>query len=217
MDKSDKNKTIKALEEAGIDPTQLDPEAFTLIDAKAEKDYFNTEEYQTVLVDLEKNESLEAESDLDANEGFQANSETNANAAASENLKQTDSQPVSHTGLSPKAIDALKKQPNAAALLLKAINQATDTQLKTKLLIACWDSGIDCREYLNSYIQIAIEAPFECTLEVFSIVDAMDFPIETAQIKMAQETIDKAAPTIEDPLKKDMLLQIKGLLNQFIE
>ena len=189
MDKSDKNKTIKALEEAGIDPTQLDPEAFTLIDAKAEKDYFNTEEYQTVLVDLEK----------------------------SENLNQTASQPVSHTGLSPKAIDALKKQPNAAALLLKAINQATDTQLKTKLLIACWDSGIDCREYLNSYIQIAIEAPFECTLEVFSIVDAMDFPIETAQIKMAQETIDKAAPTIEDPLKKDMLLQINGLLNQFIE
>ena len=58
MDKSDKNKTIKALEEAGIDPTQLDPEAFTLIDAKAEKDYFNTEEYQTVLVDLEKSENL---------------------------------------------------------------------------------------------------------------------------------------------------------------
>ena len=185
--------SLPPLNDAGIDPSKLDPADFTLIDAPEDKDYFNSPEYNTVVVGVEKEEEEPAST-----------------------AKESPLAP-STLGLSAQAIEALKKQPDAAALLLKAIHQATDNALKLKLLTACWESGIDCRAYLNSFIQIAVEGNFDCTLEVFSIVDGMDFPIEKAQVQLAQEALAKGIAKEKDELKKGMLLQINELLNPFLE
>jgi hypothetical protein len=108
----------------------------------------------------------------------------------------------------------LKKEPQAAELLMTAINEA-GPENKKKLLTACWEADLDCTPQLELFAAIVIKEDFPIAMEALTSIENMHGVITTAQAEGILNRIMEVYPPIMDTPKGHLLADFIELLRQW--
>lgn len=57
-----------------------------------------------------------------------------------------------------------------------------DQEMKAKLLSSLWNAGIDCSDYLETIVNIAVKAEYLTAVECMTIIENMEGPFEESQL-----------------------------------
>ncbi|MFW6257473.1 MAG: HEAT repeat domain-containing protein [Prolixibacteraceae bacterium] len=97
------------------------------------------------------------------------------------------------------------KKSDTVPVFIKAIKDEKYRKIRKPLLTACWQNGLDFREYLTVFVQCVIEEDWETGFEAFTVIESMEnYP--------DQEITDETTTLINQSLescrgKKEYLLQ----------
>jgi len=119
-------------------------------------------------------------------------------------------------------LEQIKLLPNAAQLLTSMIQETEEIEQRTGLYSVCWSSGIDCREYLKFFIEKALIESFENCIEIFSIVDGMEQPVDQGSLTEAVQLLENGINEMQENIspfysdeKKKFLNELLTLLHTF--
>jgi hypothetical protein len=86
-----------------------------------------------------------------------------------------------------------------------------DQEMQAKLLSSLWNAGIDCSDYLETIVNIAVKADYLTAVECMTIIENMEGPFEESQL---MESLINLRLIVQD--EKDNQAIYKVLLN-FLE
>ncbi len=104
----------------------------------------------------------------------------------------------------------IKKEPRSLEFLIDAIEDKKLKKYRIELISACWESGIDCRNKLLYFVQLATSSDYLCCIEAFSVVDGMDMPLDQKELQKSIEHLNTYLSSSSD--EKTTLLKELGLL-----
>lgn len=80
------------------------------------------------------------------------------------------------------------KVREAAPILAEALQEPKYKSIRKPLTTACWQNGLDFKEYLPVFVNIVIEEDFETSFEAFTVIESMEnYPEE----KVITEVTDR--------------------------
>ncbi len=97
------------------------------------------------------------------------------------------------------------KDNKAAPLIIDAINNNEYKNIKHTLISSCWKSGLDYRNYLNVFVDLAIKSDYDIALEAFTVIENLPRDIDEDEILKAINNIKKNIITGKNQ-EKQMLL-----------
>lgn len=93
-----------------------------------------------------------------------------------------------------KLLGTIKKH-DTVPVFIEALKEEKYRKIRKPLLAACWQNGLDYREYLPVFVQCIIEEDWETGFEAFTVVESMeDYPY--------QEITDETITLINQSLEK---------------
>ena len=108
----------------------------------------------------------------------------------------------------------LKKEPQAAELLMTAIREAGPVNQK-KLLIACWEADLDCTPHIEMFADIVMKADFPIAMEALTSIENMHGLISTTQAEGMLNRIMEIYPAQADTPKGHLLADLIELLRKW--
>ena len=102
------------------------------------------------------------------------------------------------------------KDNKAAPLIIDAINNKEYKNINHTLISSCWQSGLDYRNYLNVFVDLAIKSDYNTALEAFTV-------IENLQKDIDEEEILKAINNIKENIVAGKNQEKQILLNELIK
>ena len=163
----------------------LDEEAFD------PKKLFNQEEYSTLIF---------------KRDGFSA--QENEDADLIESLLDSK-----NTRAEDEVIYKLLKEANAQAQLINAIQSTEHFEFKSKLIAACWESGLDFNKDILCFAQLTCDNNYQIAIEALTVIDCMDeHPIDAAKIEEALAFLKKQKEGV-DSLKNSAIQSLQNLLS----
>ena len=93
----------------------------------------------------------------------------------------------------------------AVPVLVTAIQESEYKLIRGKLTTACWQNGLDFKNYLPVFIDIIIQEEWETGFEAFTVIENMELYPEQEIIDLSVSKINNALPALSD--KKRYFLQ----------
>ena len=72
-----------------------------------------------------------------------------------------------------KLLGTIKKR-DTVPVFIEALKEEKYRKIRKPLLTACWQNGLDFREYLPVFVQCIIEEDWETGFEAFTIIESME-------------------------------------------
>ena len=135
--------------------------------------YFDEKQYRTIIVGKD---GLKSNDDIA--EAIEAISEDKIGAEERDELLQ-------HLKAS---------QPKSA--LLKAINEANSNEKRARLIAACWEMDVDCRDEFLFFVEYACSDDFNVALEALTVVESIENAI-------GKERLDEAHKIVKEKIKQN--------------
>ncbi|MCW3075626.1 MAG: hypothetical protein JWO32_235 [Bacteroidetes bacterium] len=94
------------------------------------------------------------------------------------------------------------KEKNATAILVESIKKAGKTSEKTKLVAACWESGLDFSNELLFFTELALQPDFALAMEALTVIENSESIVPEKTLTQALELVQSSkspnASIIED-------------------
>ncbi|MFT6845787.1 MAG: hypothetical protein ACJAUV_001986 [Flavobacteriales bacterium] len=74
------------------------------------------------------------------------------------------------------------KATDGTDIIIKSVTSTNDFEMKTNLLSCLWNAGIDCSDYLQTIIEVALKEDYHTGVECMTLVENMEGPFEEAQL-----------------------------------
>jgi hypothetical protein len=155
-------------------------------DAFDPKKLFNKEEYNTLILNRE---------------GF--SSKQNAAADLVESL--LDEQ---NTRQQNEELFVRLKEAQAGDMLVKAIEAAQNPRDKSRLVAACWESGIDFSRHFLFFVTLACDKDFAIAMEALTVVENCEGTISAEILNKAKELADSSKSS-----NTELLSDLKSYIN----
>jgi len=108
----------------------------------------------------------------------------------------------------------LKKEPQAAGLLMTAIGESKGENRK-KLLTACWEADLDCTPHINMFAEIVMKEDFPIAMEALTSIENMHGLITNSQAEELLNRIMEIYPQQADTPKGHLLADLIELLRKW--
>lgn len=108
----------------------------------------------------------------------------------------------------------LKQEENGLNILIEAIANSNEKNLKSVLVATCWEAGIDCSKYLSVFIDLALNEDYYCSLEAITVIENMEGPFEEAELLEYKENINQALNN-SDSDKTNLFKSLIDILSDF--
>lgn len=103
------------------------------------------------------------------------------------------------------------KAPQADSALLAALEDAEFAGVRNIILSTFWNAGIDVRDHLNVFVDIALSGTAAESFECLTVIENQEiWPEKDA--RAAMKRVEKAALTESDPYKASILADLVSVL-----
>ena len=102
---------------------------------------------------------------------------------------------------------ATLRNSNGIELLLEAIGKTKDKEKKQKLIAACWESGINCSNYLSIFVGLAINEDYSGCLDCMTVIEDMTGPFNKTNLDDSKKKLLKWMGVADVKNEKRPLLQ----------
>lgn len=109
-------------------------------------------------------------------------------------------------------LGSLKTQ-DAVPVMAGALQEPRLREIRKKITAACWQNGLDYRNYLPVFIDIIIEEDWETGFEAFTVIENMDHLPGQEVIDLSVEKINKAISKVNENQKKYLLEEVLGIIS----
>ena len=106
------------------------------------------------------------------------------------------------------------KDSDGVSIIMDLIIGNSNLELRSMLLTACWSSSLDFSNYLESFIDIAIEGEYMQIFEVITVVENFEYTPSSEVLAQALRRVEGAIVEQKD-VKAEMLEQLKIVLQSF--
>lgn len=89
------------------------------------------------------------------------------------------------------------KDPRAAGILAGAVNQKAYQEIRSTLVAACWQNGLSYGEYLETFVEAAIQGDYMTAIEAFTVIEGAIGEVEPARREKAIGRIRAHMPGVE--------------------
>jgi len=161
------------------------------------KKYFNTQEYITHIVGVDKSE------------------EETLNDEKEVTLLTSLLTDPKHKDAREETLLLLKKEKKEEFLLMAIANQK-DKKLLAMLVSACWESEINMSKYLPFFVLLVLDDDFYVSLEAMTVIAEMKGPFDQVHVKQAIQKIKEEQKKLNDE-KIVLLNDLLDALNEFVE
>lgn len=103
------------------------------------------------------------------------------------------------------------KAPQADAALLAALEDAEFKGIRNIVLSTFWNAGIDVRDHLNVFVDIALAGSAAECFECLTVIENQEIWPEK-DTRSALKRVEKAIPSESDPYKASMLADLVSVL-----
>ena len=97
------------------------------------------------------------------------------------------------------------KMQEAAPVLVEAIANPEYEPIHTLLTAACWQNGLSYGEYVDTFVQAAVQGSFETTIEAITVIEEAVGDLEKEDRRRLTATIRDALATADK--QKQLLLK----------
>lgn len=108
-------------------------------------------------------------------------------------------------------LGALKIQ-ESVPVITEALQEPRLQGIRKELTAACWQNGLDYKNYLHVFIDIIIEEEWETGFEAFTVIENMETLPGREVIESSVNKINSALPVTEER-KKYLLQEILGIIS----
>lgn len=98
------------------------------------------------------------------------------------------------------------RDEDAPEVIMDAILESDNEELRVHLLSTIWNSNGDYNDYLNNFVKIAIQGSFAEAIECHTIIDNLMGPFDEASIMDAKIFIKENMKIIVEDTQKSFLL-----------
>lgn len=105
------------------------------------------------------------------------------------------------------------KDPRAAEILAGAINQSSYEEIRSTLVAACWQNGLSYGDYLEEFVEAAIQGDYITTIEAFTVIEGAIGEVEQARREKAIERIRKKMTDVDEQKRILLAELIKVITN----
>ena len=81
------------------------------------------------------------------------------------------------------------KDPRAAEILAGAINHQAYEEIRPVLVAACWQNGLSYGDYLEEFVEAALQGDYMTTIEAFTVIEGTIGEVEPSRREKAIEKI----------------------------
>lgn len=108
-------------------------------------------------------------------------------------------------------LGALKMQ-DSVPVIAEALMEPKLHGIRKELTAACWQNGLDYRNYLHVFIDIIIEEEWETGFEAFTVIENMETFPDREKVELSIKKINSALPETEER-KKYLLEETLGIIS----
>jgi len=105
------------------------------------------------------------------------------------------------------------KDPRAADILAGAINQSSYEEIRSTLVAACWQNGLSYGDYLEEFVEAAIQGDYMTAIEAFTVIEGAIGEVEQARREKAIERIRKKMTDVDEQKRILLAELIKVITN----
>jgi len=105
------------------------------------------------------------------------------------------------------------KDPRAAEILAGAINQSSYEEIRSTLVAACWQNGLSYGDYLEEFVEAAIQGDYMTAIEAFTVIEGAIGEVEQARREKAIERIRKKMTDVDEQKRILLAELIKVITN----
>jgi hypothetical protein len=106
------------------------------------------------------------------------------------------------------------KDPRAAEVLARAINKKAYEEIRSVLVGACWQNGLSYGEYLEEFVEAAIDGDYMTAIEAFTVIEGAIGDVEQARREKAMEKIRRSMAGM-DHQKKILLAELVRVIDHY--
>ena len=109
-------------------------------------------------------------------------------------------------------IGELKTQ-DAVPVIVSSLEQAERGGDFTRLLAACWQSGLDFSNHIPGFIRFFIDGDYQTAVEAFSVIEESIMDADKSIHKSCLQLLEKSAKQVSEdkyPLYKELMKVVSG-------
>lgn len=106
------------------------------------------------------------------------------------------------------------KDPRAAEMLAGAINQSSYEEIRSTLVAACWQNGLSYGEYLEAFVEAAIDGDYMTAIEAFTVIEGAIGEVEQVRREKAIRRI-RDRMTDVDEQKRILLAELIKVITSY--
>lgn len=103
------------------------------------------------------------------------------------------------------------KMKDAVPFIAEALQNQKYLPIRKKLTTACWENGLDFKEYLPVFVDLVISADWETSFEAFTVIENMENYPEEEILEISRNKIFDALKNADEQ-KKYFLHEILTLI-----
>jgi hypothetical protein len=107
----------------------------------------------------------------------------------------------------------LLKQEDGRELLLSAIANKSFRESRSKLIAACWESGLDFSKYLEAFVILILSGNYMEALEALTVIENMESKLPEEIKMLSIKKMEEACQTESE--KNDLLIQAISFLQNY--
>ncbi len=100
------------------------------------------------------------------------------------------------------------KDPNAVPQIIEALNDQKYRPIWNIITAACWQSGLDFSNYLETFIRLLLEEDYMTALEAFSVIEQSYNQLEERKMKVYRQNLIDGLKKVDNekaPLVREMI------------
>lgn len=95
---------------------------------------------------------------------------------------------------------------------MRAVEQEKYKSIRKKILISCWQNGLDFSTFMPVFIDLVINEEWDVAFEAFTLIDNMEYVPSKEILDISIDKIHKAIPSASEQTKyflREILVKVK--------
>ena len=106
------------------------------------------------------------------------------------------------------------KNQEAASVLAEAIGNPDYEKISTMLVAACWQNGLSYRNYMETFVEVAITGDYTTAIEAFTVIEEAACDLEQGQREKLMMTLKSRIHQV-DSQKKPLLMELVKVITDY--
>jgi hypothetical protein len=103
------------------------------------------------------------------------------------------------------------KDKEAAEILVKAIANPEYEEIRTTLVAACWQNGLDYSRHLATFVDVFVSGNYASALEAFSVIEGAAGEVEQREREQLVASLKSRVVSVSDQ-KRPLLAELVSVI-----